>query len=122
MNYFASSAFEVYGLSRKLFAGYVLVSLGMLLAAAGGSWDITNHLLNKPETFFAPPHAVLYSGVSAVVGAVLVFSASKSAGKMIWPMKLVIACVVMLMLRPWTLGGTQHLGLTAYSVHPILCL
>src|SRR5918999_5013532 len=71
----------------------------MLLAAAGGSWDITNHLLNKPETFFAPPHAVLYSGVaSAVVGTVLVFSASKSgaAGRMIWPVKLVIAGVVML--------------------------
>ncbi|MGH9954779.1 MAG: hypothetical protein ACREAS_01385, partial [Nitrososphaera sp.] len=99
MNYFRHQEYlEVYGLSRKLFAGYVLVSLGMLLAAAGGSWDITNHLLNKPETFFAPPHAVLYSGVaSAVVGTALVFSASKSgaaAGKMIWPMKLVIAGVV----------------------------
>src|SRR5215213_6284472 len=74
----------------------------MLLAAAGGSWDITNHLLNKPESFFAPPHAVLYSGVaSAVVGTVLVYSASKSsgvatAGKMIWPVKLVIAGVIML--------------------------
>ncbi len=71
----------MYGLGRKLFAGYVLVSLGMLLAAAGGSWDITNHLLNKPETFFALPHAILYSGVaSAVVGTVLIFSASKSSG------------------------------------------
>ena len=92
---------EVYGLSLKLFTGYVLVSLGMLLAAAGGSWDITNHLLNKPETFFAPPHAVLYSGVaSAVLGTVLVFSGSKSGdghvGKMIWPAKLEIVGVVML--------------------------
>jgi hypothetical protein len=106
----------VYGLSRKLFAGYVLVSLGMLLAAAGGSWDITNHLLNKPETFFAPPHAVLYSGVaSAVVGTVLVFSASKSgaaAGKMIWPMKLVIAGVVMLIsAAPVDFGWHSAFGL-----------
>jgi hypothetical protein len=100
LNYFRYQEYpEVYGLGRKLFAGYVLVSLGMLLAIAGGSWDITNHLLNKPETFFAPPHAVLYSGAaSAVVGTVLVFSGSKSggAGKMIWPAKLVIVGVVML--------------------------
>jgi hypothetical protein len=89
----------MYGLGSKLLAGYVLVSLGILLAAAGGSWDITNHLLNKPETFFAPPHAVLYSGAaSTVAGTVLLFSASKSAAgdKIIWPVKLVIAGVVML--------------------------
>jgi hypothetical protein len=108
----------VYGLGRKLFAGYMLVSLGMLLAAAGGSWDITNHLLNKPETFFAPPHAVLYSGVaSAVVGTALVFSASKSggagaAGKMIWPVKLVITGVVMLIsAAPVDFGWHSAFGL-----------
>lgn len=91
----------MYGVgSPKLLVGYVLVSLGVLLAAAGGSWDITNHLLNKPETFFAPPHAVLYSGAaSAVVGAVLLFSASKSTAtnkKTVWQVKLAIAGVVML--------------------------
>ncbi|MDQ4050614.1 MAG: hypothetical protein M3093_03275 [Thermoproteota archaeon] len=110
--------FEVYGLNLKLFAGYVLVSLGMLLAAAGGSWDITNHLLNKPETFFAPPHAVLYSGAtSAVVGSVLVFSGSKSKGshtgkKMIWPAKMVIVGVVMLIsAAPLDFGWHSAFGL-----------
>jgi hypothetical protein len=119
LNYFRYQEYlEVYGLGRKLFAGYMLVSLGMLLAAAGGSWDITNHLLNKPETFFAPPHAVLYSGVaSAVVGTVLVFSASKSggagaAGKMIWPVKLVITGVVMLIsAAPVDFGWHSAFGL-----------
>ena len=107
----------MYGLDRKLFAGYVLVSLGMLSAAAGGSWDITNHLLNKPETFFAPPHAVLYSGAaSAVVGTVLVFSASRfgddATGKMIWPVKLVIAGVVMLIgAAPVDFGWHSAFGL-----------
>jgi len=102
LNYFRYQEYpEVYGLGRKLFAGYVLVSLGILLAIAGGSWDITNHLLNKPETFFAPPHAVLYSGAAcSVVGTVLVFSGSKSsggrAGKMIWPAKLAIVGVLIL--------------------------
>lgn len=118
MNYFRYQEYpEVYGLDRKLFAGYVLVSLGMLLAAGGGSWDITNHLLNKPETFFAPPHAILYSGAaSAVIGTVLVFSASKSrggaAGRMIWPVKLVIAGVVMLIsAAPVDFGWHSVFGL-----------
>jgi hypothetical protein len=118
LNYFRHQEYlEVYGLGRKLFVGYVLVSLGMLLAAAGGSWDITNHLLNKPETFFALPHAILYSGVaSAVVGTVLIFSASKSsgtdAGKMIWPVKLVIAGVVMLIsAAPVDFGWHSAFGL-----------
>ena len=57
--------------SASFSAGYVLVSLGMLLCCRPAAGDITNHLLNKPETFFALPHAILYSGVaSAVVGTV----------------------------------------------------
>jgi hypothetical protein len=119
LDYFRHQEYrEVYGLGRKLFAGYVLVSLGMLLAAAGGSWDITNHLLNKPETFFAPPHAVLYSGAaSAVVGIVLVFSASRShtagsAGSMSWPSKLAISGVVMLIsAAPVDFGWHSAFGL-----------
>jgi hypothetical protein len=45
----------------------IIVSLGILLTASSGSWDITNHLLNRPETFFSPPHAGLYSGVLLVL-------------------------------------------------------
>ena len=51
--------------SQKIFlSGNILTSLGILLVTVGGSWDITNHLLNKPETFFSPPHALMYSGVA----------------------------------------------------------
>jgi hypothetical protein len=75
----------------------VLVSLGVLFAAGGGSWDINNHLLNKPETFFAPPHAVLYAGAgAAVTGALILFLTSRRAGKTIRPVKLVVAGVLML--------------------------
>jgi hypothetical protein len=57
---------------RSVF-GCTLVSIGMFVSAAGGSWDISNHLLNKPETFFSIPHAVLYSGVAlAIFGLVIV--------------------------------------------------
>ncbi|MCH9657576.1 hypothetical protein K0U27_02590 [archaeon] len=42
----------------------LIVSLvGSVLAIWGGSWDITSHLLQEPESFFTPPHAVLYTGV-----------------------------------------------------------
>ena len=97
MNYSRQSpAQSVIGSSSKFLVGYVLVSVGVLLAAGGGSWDINNHLLNKPETFFAPPHAVLYTGVGAVVaGAVILFSASRRTVT-IRPIKLIIAGVVIL--------------------------
>jgi hypothetical protein len=48
----------------------------------GGSWDITNHLLSKPETFFSPPHALMYSGVTVtLIGVVLSFVGWKNLQK-----------------------------------------
>ena len=59
----------------------IVISLGIILVTAGGSWDITNHILNKPETFFAPPHAMLYSGVGiALLGFILLFVSWKKTG------------------------------------------
>src|SRR5881396_2310437 len=100
MNYFNQSpAQSIISSSSRFLAGYVLVSLGVLLAAGGGSWDITNHLLNKPETFFALPHAVLYSGAGAVVtGAVILFRTSRHTGKIIRPIKLIVAGMIMLVV------------------------
>jgi len=86
-----------YGSHLRFLLGSILVSFGILLAAGGGSWDITNHLLNRPETFFAPPHAILYSGVaSAVAGVVLLVVSSKNVGKIVFPVKLSIAGVALL--------------------------
>ena len=73
------------------------MSLGVLLAAGGGSWDINNHLLNKPETFFAPPHAVLYAGAgAAATGAIILLLVSRRIGKTIRPIKLITAGIIML--------------------------
>lgn len=53
----------------------LVISFGILLVTVGGGWDISNHLLNKPETFFAPPHALLYTGVAiALVGSAVMFT------------------------------------------------
>jgi hypothetical protein len=118
--------FAVYGLRSKFIVSYVLVSLGILLAAAGGSWDITNHLLNKPETFFAVPHAVLYSGAgSAVAGAVLLFSSSRTPapGKMTWPVRLVIAGVAILICAgPVDFGWHSAFGLDGLLSPPHFAL
>jgi hypothetical protein len=103
MNYFRQgrSFLLARGAGPRFLIGCMLVSIGILLAGAAGSWDITNHLLNKPETFFAPPHAVLYSGVAiAVAGAAMLFTAARSAAgnrRIIpWPAKMVAAGVIVL--------------------------
>ena len=69
--------------SEKLFfIGSILVSLGILLVTVGGSWDITNHLLNKPESFFSSPHALMYSGVAiSLVGVALSFISWRNLSK-----------------------------------------
>ena len=62
--------------------GSILTSLGILLVTVGGSWDITNHLLSKPETFFSPPHALMYFGVAvSLSGVVLSFIGWKNLQK-----------------------------------------
>ena len=62
--------------------GSILTSLGILLVTVGGSWDITNHLLSKPETFSSPPPALMYSGVAVTLfGVVLSFVGWKNLQK-----------------------------------------
>jgi len=71
------SAFRLPAHSRYIL-GCILVSLGILVSASGGSWDITNHLLNKPENFFSAPHGMLYAGVaSAILGCVIMYRQCK---------------------------------------------
>jgi hypothetical protein len=97
MHHFGQGSSLEYGTGRKFLAGCILVSLGVLLAAGGGSWDITNHLLNKPETFFAPPHALLYSGVgTSVIGVSMLLSSSRFAGRIVLPAKIAVAGVILL--------------------------
>jgi len=42
---------------------YLLVGIGALLQIGGGHWDVTWHALEEPETFFTPPHSVIYTGI-----------------------------------------------------------
>jgi hypothetical protein len=74
----ASVSIILFAAPSSYLLGCILVSLGIFVSATGGSWDITNHLLNKPESFFSAPHGMLYAGVaSAIVGCVLIFRGRK---------------------------------------------
>ena len=96
MNYFQRSTLAL-DPGRRLVAGYALVSIGILMSISGATWDVTYHLLNKPETFFSPPHAILYAGVAtALAGAVVAVLASRSLRKIEWPAKMVIGGIVLL--------------------------
>jgi hypothetical protein len=57
------------GLLTKFFLIYSLMAVGMALQIGGGKWDVTWHILQRPETFFTPPHAVLYAGIALTVSA-----------------------------------------------------
>ena len=47
-------------------------SVGSILQIAGGNWDVTSHLLLKPETFFTPSHTIMYGGILLLSIAALV--------------------------------------------------
>lgn len=54
-----------------IFGVYILSSIGALLQITGGFWDVTWHGLQRPETFFTPPHIALYAGVGTGILAAL---------------------------------------------------
>ncbi len=86
----------------KFKIGCILISLGVLLTSSSASWDITNHLINKPETFFSTPHLLLYTGVViAPLGSVIMFVSKRSfanQGKFKLPMRLVIIGILMVVI------------------------
>ena len=44
----------------------IVSTLGSVMQIAGASWDITSHLLNQPDSFFTPSHAMLYTGIGLI--------------------------------------------------------
>lgn len=63
--------------SRIIIVIFITALLGSILQTWGGSWDITNHQLGNPESFFTPSHAILYTGVGiglicAIISTVII--------------------------------------------------
>ena len=57
--------------TEKLVLIVTLSALGLLLQSFAGSWDATSHLIKTPETFFTPPHLMLYTGIGFTLIAFL---------------------------------------------------
>ena len=49
---------------------YFLISIGVS-QISGSNWDIVWHGVGNVETFFTPPHSVIYSGVALAIGSVI---------------------------------------------------
>lgn len=113
---------------KILTAVVLLTSFGILLVTVGGSWDITNHLLNKPETFFSPPHGLLYLGVGlAVIGTGIAFIISKKflikKPLLVFPLKLMILGIFLLLgAGPFDFLWHSTFGLDGLFSPPHLCL
>ncbi|MFZ0646982.1 MAG: hypothetical protein WAM27_02045, partial [Nitrososphaeraceae archaeon] len=50
---------------------YFIISIGVSLQISGSNWDIVWHGVGNVETFFTPPHSVIYSGVVLAIGSVV---------------------------------------------------
>lgn len=62
-----------------LLTALILATIGAFLQIGGTSWDVTSHLLQRPESFFTPSHTLLYTGVgmvtiSAGIGGILLLT------------------------------------------------
>ncbi|HEX5892093.1 MAG TPA: hypothetical protein VFY41_04455, partial [Nitrososphaeraceae archaeon] len=59
-------------LITRLTIVYFGVSMGIALQIGAANWDIIWHGITDVETFFTPPHTVLYSGVVLTIGSVFI--------------------------------------------------
>jgi hypothetical protein len=58
-----------------------VAGLGALLMPFGGYWDITSHMESGRESFFSPPHLLIYGGILLALVAVLIGVGRKPAGR-----------------------------------------
>src|SRR5579883_512631 len=65
------------------------IALGALVFLLGGYWDVAWHIEIGRDTFWSPPHLVLYSGILLILAAcAYAFAAASrlgSAGRRAWP-------------------------------------
>lgn len=50
---------------------YFLISIGVGLQIGGSNWDIVWHGIGNVESFFTPPHSVIYSGVALSIISII---------------------------------------------------
>jgi hypothetical protein len=79
-----------------LLCALLIATLGSFLQIGGTAWDVTSHLLQRPESFFTPSHTLLYAGVgliaitSALGGILLLINKELRSKPIAKPLKLFI--------------------------------
>jgi hypothetical protein len=58
---------RAYHATKLALLSLTIATAGAFLQIGGTSWDVTSHLMKKPETFFTPSHAVLYTGIGLLI-------------------------------------------------------
>jgi hypothetical protein len=58
------------GVCTYLVLVYLAISIGVALQISGSNWDIIWHGIGNVESFFTPPHSVIYSGVALAIGSI----------------------------------------------------
>ena len=66
------SLFYAFSLTTRLTIVYFGVSVGIALQIGAANWDIIWHGITDVESFFTPPHTILYSGVALTIGSVFI--------------------------------------------------
>ena len=66
------SLFYPSSLTTWLTIVYFGVSIGKALQIGAANWDIIWHGVTDVESFFTPPHTVLYSGVALTIGSIFI--------------------------------------------------
>ena len=66
------SLFYPFSLTTRLTLVYFCVSIGIALQIGAANWDIIWHGITDVESFFTPPHTVLYSGVALTIGSIFI--------------------------------------------------
>ena len=76
---------------------YFLLSVGVSLQISGSNWDIVWHGVGNVETFFTPPHLVIYSGVALAAGSIIggsvqtAFAIRQKRKDAIWPISVLLS-------------------------------
>jgi hypothetical protein len=66
------SLFYPFSLTTRLTLVYFCVSIGIALQIGAANWDIIWHGITDVESFFTPPHTVLYPGVTLTIGSIFI--------------------------------------------------
>jgi hypothetical protein len=66
----SSSLLYLSSLTTRVGIVYFGVTIGLALQIGAANWDIIWHGVTDVESFFTPPHSILYSGVALTIGSV----------------------------------------------------